>query len=178
MVTLIIKCLVSRHYFNLNDSAKISRSNQDQMKKYWSEIPRKVQDRKKGTDGENKSRQKKIQDQSDYLHRFCFDIYYENSKTHFVYIKQFCGPRYCPRGLTSDWIFFLTDDLKLNKVTRQETGYFAYYHVLSFQNGDVNKFPYRYLSCFNHQTQWGQNNVKLHSNFPGKFLPKNCKLHF
>ena len=41
-------------------------------------------------------------------------------------------------------------------MTRQETGYFAYYHVLSFQNGDVNKFPYRYLSCFNHLTQWGQ----------------------
>ena len=78
-------------------------------------------------------------------------------ETGFVYIKkQFRGPRYCPRGLKSDWIFFLTDDLKLNKVTRQETGYFAYYHVLSFQNGDVNKFPYRYLSCFNHRTQWGQ----------------------
>ena len=73
-----------------------------------------------------------------------------------LYKKQFRGPRYCPRGLKSDWIFFLTDDLKLNKVTRQETGYFAYYHVLSFQNGDVNKFPYRYLSCFNHRTQWGQ----------------------
>ena len=41
-------------------------------------------------------------------------------------------------------------------MTRQETGYFAYYHVLSFQNGDVNKFPYRYLSCFNHRTHWGQ----------------------
>ena len=53
---------------------------------------------------------------------------------------------------------------------KRPVGYFAYYHVLSFQNGDVNKFPYRYLSCFNHQTQWGQNNVKLHSNFPGKFL--------